>query len=65
VETDAVEQVLAPRPAHVDRDLAWEALQRDKKGLRLVLLDVPGQPRIDVEVPLEHVRAELDRLIAD
>jgi shikimate kinase/3-dehydroquinate synthase len=65
LETDAVEEVLAPRPAYVDRELAWEALHRDKKGGRLVLLDAPGRPRIDVEVPHEQVRAELDRLIAD
>jgi shikimate kinase / 3-dehydroquinate synthase len=65
LETDSVEEVLAPRPANVDRKRAWEALQRDKKGLRLVLLDAPGKPRVDVEVPAAHVRAELDRLIAE
>jgi 3-dehydroquinate synthetase/shikimate kinase len=65
LETDAVEEVLAPKPAHIDRDLAWEALQRDKKGGRLVLLDAPGKPRFDVELPPEQVRAALDRLIAD
>jgi shikimate kinase/3-dehydroquinate synthase len=65
LETDAVEEVLRPRPAHADRDLAWDALQRDKKGGRLVLLDAPGEPRIDVELSPEQVRAELDRLIED
>jgi 3-dehydroquinate synthetase len=65
LETDRVEEVLAPHPAHVDRDRAWEALGRDKKGGRLVLLDAPGEPRIDVELPDEQVRAALDRLIAD
>ena len=30
-----------------------------------VLLDAPGEPRIDVELSPEQVRAELDRLIAD
>jgi shikimate kinase/3-dehydroquinate synthase len=63
--TDAVEETLAPRPVHVDREAAWEALQRDKKGGRLVLLDAPGRPRIDAEVPAEQVRTALDRLIAD
>jgi shikimate kinase/3-dehydroquinate synthase len=65
IPTDAVEETLKPQPVYADRDLAWQALQRDKKGLKLVLLDAPGQPRIDVDVPPEHVRAELDRLIAD
>ena len=65
LETDTVEEVLRPQPAHADRDLAWEALQRDKKGGRFVLLDAPGEPRIDVELSPEQVRSELDRLIAD
>ena len=65
LETDTVEEVLRPQPAHADRDLAWEALQRDKKGGRFVLLDAPGEPRIDVELSAEQVRFELDRLIAD
>jgi len=55
-----VEELLQPEPVRVDRDRAWEALLRDKKGaLRLVLLD-----GYDVEVPEEDVRRELDRLIA-
>ena len=53
------------RPPRRSATLAWEALQRDKKGGRFVLLDAPGEPRIDVELSPEHVRAELDRLIAD
>ena len=65
LDTDAVEEVLAPKPAYVDRELAWEALQRDKKGGRLVLLDAPGKPRFDVELPPEQVRAALGSLIAD
>jgi shikimate kinase/3-dehydroquinate synthase len=65
VETDAVEDVLAPKAAHVDRELAWQSLQRDKKGGRFVLLDAAGRPRIDVEVTAEQARAELDRLIAE
>ena len=63
-----VEEVLRPRPVRADRELAWEALNRDKKRAagrtRLVLLDAPGQPRRGVELPDEDVRRELDRLIA-
>src|SRR6476646_1195694 len=44
--TDVVEEVLAPRTVHVDRERAWAALGRDKKAergeLRLVLLDEDG-----------------------
>jgi shikimate kinase / 3-dehydroquinate synthase len=59
-ETAVVEELLHPEPVRVDRDRAWQALLRDKKGaLRLVLLDA-----YDVEVPAEDVRRELDRLIA-
>src|SRR5581483_6421174 len=59
-ETGTVEEVLRPEPVRVDRERAWQALLRDKKGaLRLVVLD-----RWDVEVPEEDVRRELDRLIA-
>jgi shikimate kinase/3-dehydroquinate synthase len=69
LETSAVENVLAPRPARVDRDAAWAALARDKKARngnpRLVLLEAPGKPVTDVELPLERVRAALDELIAD
>ncbi len=63
-DTGAVEEILRPRPASVDRDRAWEALLRDKKGpLRLVLLGDDG-PQWDVEVPADDVRRELNRLIA-
>ncbi|HEU5404796.1 MAG TPA: bifunctional shikimate kinase/3-dehydroquinate synthase [Gaiellaceae bacterium] len=66
-DTDVVEELLRPQPARVDRERAWEAMQRDKKArggeLRLVLLDDDG-PRTDVAVPEEDVRRELDRLIA-
>jgi shikimate kinase / 3-dehydroquinate synthase len=59
-----VEEILRPKPVRVDRERAWEALLRDKKGpLRLVLLGDDG-PRWDVDVPAEDVRRELDRLIA-
>jgi shikimate kinase/3-dehydroquinate synthase len=62
-----VEEILRPKPVRVDRERAWEAMQRDKKAvggeLRLVLLGEDG-PRWDVPVPAEDVRRELDRLIA-
>ena len=59
-----VEEILRPTPVKVDRDKAWEALLRDKKGaLKLVLLGDDG-PQWDVAVPAEDVRRELDRLIA-
>jgi len=59
-DTAVVEELLQPKPVRVDRERAWEALLRDKKGaLRLVLLD-----GYDVAVPAEDVRRELDRLIA-
>jgi shikimate kinase/3-dehydroquinate synthase len=59
-ETTVVEELLRPEPVAVDRERAWKALLRDKKGaLRLVLLG-----GYDVEVPAEDVRRELDRLIA-
>jgi 3-dehydroquinate synthetase len=66
-DTDVVVEVLRPQPARVDRERAWEAMQRDKKArdgeLRLVLLGDDG-PRTNVGVPEEDVRRELDRLIA-
>lgn len=66
-DTDVVEELLRPQPARVDRERAWEAMQRDKKArggeLRLVLLGDDG-PRTDVAVAEEDVRRELDRLIA-
>jgi 3-dehydroquinate synthetase/shikimate kinase len=58
-DTGVVEELLHPKPVRVDRERAWEALLRDKKGrLKLVLLE-----GYDVEVPAEDVRRELDRLI--
>ena len=42
-DTAAIEEVLAPQPVRADRDRAWEALLRDKKGrLRIVLLGDDG-----------------------
>jgi shikimate kinase/3-dehydroquinate synthase len=62
--TDVVEEVLAPQPVRVDRDQAWDALLRDKKGrLRLVLLGDEGGYVTDV--PEADVSRALDELIAD
>jgi shikimate kinase / 3-dehydroquinate synthase len=62
-----VEELLHPQPVKVDRDTAWEAMQRDKKAvggeLRLVLLEEAG-PVWDVPVPPADVRRALDELIA-
>ena len=65
--TDAVEEVLAPEPARVDRERAWQALKRDKKStggeLTLVLLGDEGG--LTANVPEADVRHALDELIAD
>jgi shikimate kinase / 3-dehydroquinate synthase len=65
--TDLVEERLRPQRVRVDRERAWAALLRDKKGSggvpRLVLLQRPGEPRIGVELPEQDVRAALDALI--
>jgi shikimate kinase/3-dehydroquinate synthase len=67
--TDIVEEVLSPRPVHVDAERAWAALGRDKKTAngrpQLVLLERPGVPRTDVELPEAEIRAALASLIAD
>ncbi len=67
-DTDVVDELLAPVPVRVDREAAWAALARDKKARggtpRLVLLDGPGKPRYDVELPEAEIRAALDSLIA-
>jgi shikimate kinase/3-dehydroquinate synthase len=69
LETSTVEEVLAPQPAHVDREAAWAALARDKKARngkpRLVLLEALGKPVTGVELPEDRVRAALNALIAD
>jgi shikimate kinase / 3-dehydroquinate synthase len=68
LDTSPVDDVLSPRPVRVDRERAWDALQRDKKAangrVRLVLLEAPGRPVFDVERPDDEVRAALDALIA-
>jgi 3-dehydroquinate synthetase len=61
--TAVVDDVLTPRPVRVDRERAWAALQRDKKG-GLVLLGEHG-PEWDVQLPDVDVRRALDELIAD
>ncbi len=69
LETEArsVEELLRPQPARVDREAAWAALSRDKKGVdgepRLVLLAAPGSPRVGVELPADEIRWALDSLI--
>jgi shikimate kinase/3-dehydroquinate synthase len=66
-EARAVEEILEPRRARVDRAAAWAALQRDKKAVdgrvRMVLLDAPGSPRVGVELEPDELRAALDTLI--
>jgi len=65
-DTRVVEEVLRPEPARVDRELAWQAMRRDKKARggepRLVLLGAHG-PEQGVALPEADVRRELDRLI--
>jgi shikimate kinase/3-dehydroquinate synthase len=61
-----VTDVLDPQPVRVDRDRAWEALQRDKKrtgdDINLVLLGADG-PYVEAR-SADEVRAALDTLIA-
>ena len=70
LEDDArtVQELLAPEPAEVDRDVAWDALGLDKKAVdgrpRLVLLEKPGAPRLGVELDEREIRSALDALIA-
>jgi shikimate kinase/3-dehydroquinate synthase len=66
---EAVEQVLGPKPAPVDRERAWTALYRDKKVAggtpRFVLLEAPGKPVYGIELPEDEARRALDGLIAE
>jgi 3-dehydroquinate synthetase len=66
-DSSVVEEVLRPQPARVDRERAWQAMQRDKKARggvpRLVLLGSDG-PEWGVVLPEADIRRELDRLIA-
>ena len=62
--TDVVDEVLAPKPVRVDRERAWDALLRDKKGaLNLVLLGDDGG--FVTQVPEPDVKRALDELISD
>jgi 3-dehydroquinate synthetase len=62
--TAVVEEVLAPAPVEADREGAWAALKRDKKGEGVfVLLEAPGKPVVTT-VPDEDARAALEALIA-
>ena len=64
-DTAPVIEALDPQPVQVDRDRAWEALQRDKKRtgdeINLVLLGEDG-PYVEARSP-DEVRAALDTLI--
>jgi shikimate kinase/3-dehydroquinate synthase len=64
-DTAPVTDALDPQPVKVDRDRAWEALQRDKKrsgdDINLVLLGDDG-PYLEARSP-DQVRAALDTLI--
>jgi shikimate kinase/3-dehydroquinate synthase len=63
-DTAPIDEVLAPERVRVDRDRAWEALLRDKKGrLRIVLLGDDGA--YESELPEAEIRGALDELIAD
>jgi 3-dehydroquinate synthetase len=62
--TDVVEEVLQPKPVRADRDAAWAALKRDKKGEGVfVLLEGPGRPVVTT-VSDRDAREALDALIA-
>ena len=64
-DTAPVVEALDPQPVQVDRERAWEALQRDKKRtgdeINLVLLGDDG-PYVEARSP-DEVRAALDTLI--
>jgi shikimate kinase/3-dehydroquinate synthase len=61
--TDAVEEVLRPKPVEADPEVAWAALKRDKKGEGVfVLLEAPGAPVVTT-VPDADARAALGALI--
>jgi 3-dehydroquinate synthetase len=62
--TDPVESVLHPEPVVVDRERAWAALKRDKKGPGVyVLLEDVGRPLVTT-LPDDQARRALDELIA-
>jgi len=63
LETTVVEEVLRPAPVAADRDAAWAALKRDKKGEGVfVLLEAPGRPVVTA-VSDDDARRALEALI--
>jgi shikimate kinase / 3-dehydroquinate synthase len=61
--TDVVEEILRPEPVEVDREAAWAALKRDKKGEGVfVLLEGPGRPLVTA-VPDGEARRALEALV--
>jgi 3-dehydroquinate synthetase/shikimate kinase len=61
--TEVVEDLLRPQPVSADRDAAWAALKRDKKGEGVfVLLEEPGKP-IVTTLPDDAAREALEALI--
>ena len=64
-DVQPVRDALDPQPVRIDRERAWQALQRDKKragdGIRLVLLAEHG-PTVERR-PDSEVRAALDSLV--
>jgi len=63
LETTVVEEVLRPAPVAADRDAAWAALKRDKKGEGVfVLLEAPGRPVVTT-VSDDDARRALEALI--
>jgi 3-dehydroquinate synthetase len=63
LEATAVEEILRPEPVTADRDAAWAALKRDKKGEGVfVLLEAPGKPVV-ATVEDDEARRALDALI--
>ena len=63
-DTAPVDEVLAPKPVGVDRERAWQALLRDKKGpLNVVLLGDDGA--FVTELPADDVRHALHELISE
>jgi 3-dehydroquinate synthetase len=61
--TDPVDELLRPEPVTADRDAAWAALKRDKKGEGVfVLLEAPGRPVVTT-VPDREARQALEALI--
>ena len=61
--TEVVRELLRPEPVSADRDAAWAALKRDKKGEGLyVLLEEPGKPVVTT-LPDDAAREALEALI--